>query len=208
MKNGKIEKRTDPALRRQRILLAALQVFAEKGFSAATIPEIAGLAGVAVGTIYLYYHNKRDLFVAVVENQIIAPLKGIFGSETVRDYQSTLRSAFLNRLELMQSNQLAGLVSLMSEIQRDPALKQMFVEKLVQPFMSSMEEYYAQQVDPAKPDQIEPALLVRIIGGIMIGMMVLKGLEGESSPLNQIPVNKAAEQILAFVINGITGQAG
>lgn len=47
----------------QRILEAAIKVFAEQGFFQATIAQIAKEAGVADGTIYLYFKNKDDILV-------------------------------------------------------------------------------------------------------------------------------------------------
>ena len=46
-----------------RILTAAIKVFAEQGFNQATIAQIAREAGVADGTIYLYFKNKDDILV-------------------------------------------------------------------------------------------------------------------------------------------------
>ena len=123
-------KRVNPFLRRQQILQAALQVFTAKGFTAATIPQIANLAGVAAGTIYIYYPSKRDLFVAVVENLDITPLNSILDREAASDFQTTLKSTFQDRVNMLQSDHISGLVSLMGEIQRDPELKKMYVEKL------------------------------------------------------------------------------
>jgi TetR/AcrR family fatty acid metabolism transcriptional regulator len=47
----------------QRILDAAISVFAEQGFFQSTIAQIAKAAGVADGTIYLYFKNKDDILV-------------------------------------------------------------------------------------------------------------------------------------------------
>lgn len=54
------------------IVAAALAVFAEKGFAAARLDEIAARAGVSKGALYLYFETKEDLFRAVV-GQAIAP---------------------------------------------------------------------------------------------------------------------------------------
>lgn len=53
--------------RRQEILWAAAQVFAAKGFHAARMEEVAERAGVAKGTVYLYYPSKEALFLATLE---------------------------------------------------------------------------------------------------------------------------------------------
>ena len=60
-----------------RILKAALQVFAAKGFHEAKISEIARVAGVADGTIYLYFKNKDDILLSVFEAELEAINNGL-----------------------------------------------------------------------------------------------------------------------------------
>jgi AcrR family transcriptional regulator len=48
------------------ILVAANRVFAERGYDEATIAEIAKAAGVAKGTVYLYYRSKREIYFAAL----------------------------------------------------------------------------------------------------------------------------------------------
>ena len=55
--------------RRQQILEAALEIFAEQGFDGATSKEIAERAEVTHGLIYFYFGNKEGLFAAVFEHQ-------------------------------------------------------------------------------------------------------------------------------------------
>jgi AcrR family transcriptional regulator len=63
----------EPKFRRRKadrpaeIVAAAMAVFAEKGFAAARLDEIAARAGVSKGALYLYFETKEDLFRAVVE---------------------------------------------------------------------------------------------------------------------------------------------
>lgn len=54
------------ALQRQRILDAARVVFFRDGFMAANLDEVAERAGVAKGTLYRYFENKAELYVAVL----------------------------------------------------------------------------------------------------------------------------------------------
>ena len=51
----------------ERILNASKQVFAAKGFHESKISEIARTAGVADGTIYLYFKNKDDILISLFE---------------------------------------------------------------------------------------------------------------------------------------------
>ena len=56
--------------KRGRILEAAVRVFADKGFYNAKVSEIARLAGVADGTIYLYFRSKDDLLISIFEDRM------------------------------------------------------------------------------------------------------------------------------------------
>ena len=58
-------KRSDD--KRRRILQAAVKVFARKGYFAARVSEIAQRAGVADGTIYLYFRGKEDILVSLFD---------------------------------------------------------------------------------------------------------------------------------------------
>ena len=55
-------------LRRTQILEAATRVFAEKGYHRATTKDVARAAGMAEGTIYLYFENKSELLIALMEH--------------------------------------------------------------------------------------------------------------------------------------------
>jgi TetR/AcrR family fatty acid metabolism transcriptional regulator len=71
-------RRRPPAARRQRgggdkrerILDAAVRVFARKGFYATRVSEVARAAGVADGTIYLYFKSKDALLVSLFEHRV------------------------------------------------------------------------------------------------------------------------------------------
>ena len=66
--------------RPREICAAALEVFAEKGFAAAKLDEIARRAGVSKGTLYLYFADKEQLFRAVVRNSIAPNVETIISA--------------------------------------------------------------------------------------------------------------------------------
>jgi len=59
---GRTKKDVLSEFRRSELLIAARAVFGRKGFHDASIEEIADMAEVAKGTVYLYYKSKRDLY--------------------------------------------------------------------------------------------------------------------------------------------------
>jgi AcrR family transcriptional regulator len=63
--------------RPREICAAALEIFAEKGFAAARLDEIARRAGVSKGTLYLYFKDKEALFRAVVQSAIAPNIEAV-----------------------------------------------------------------------------------------------------------------------------------
>src|SRR5579859_2577292 len=56
--------------KRERILDAAVRVFASRGFHATRVSDVASAAGVADGTIYLYFKSKDALLVSLFESRV------------------------------------------------------------------------------------------------------------------------------------------
>jgi TetR/AcrR family fatty acid metabolism transcriptional regulator len=56
--------------KRDAILRAAIDVFAERGYFNAQVADVARAAGVAAGTVYLYFKNKDDLLVSIFERSM------------------------------------------------------------------------------------------------------------------------------------------
>src|SRR5436190_18976174 len=62
-------RRNEPAApaKRDAILRAAIDVFAERGYFNAQVADVARAAGVAAGTVYLYFRSKDDLLASIFE---------------------------------------------------------------------------------------------------------------------------------------------
>ena len=78
--------------KRERILLAAERIFARHGFFAARVSEIAKEAGVADGTIYLYFKSKDDLLVSLFEDRIMLLLSTLERELLRVDVEDTLKA--------------------------------------------------------------------------------------------------------------------
>src|SRR5215204_4429634 len=59
-----------PAPKRDAILRAAIDVFAERGYFNAQVADVARAAGVAAGTVYLYFRGKDDLLVSIFDRTV------------------------------------------------------------------------------------------------------------------------------------------
>jgi TetR/AcrR family fatty acid metabolism transcriptional regulator len=81
-----------PAPKRDAILRAAIDVFAERGFFNAQVADVARAAGVAAGTVYLYFRGKDDLLVSIFERTMREALtEGRAAVADIRDPGERLR---------------------------------------------------------------------------------------------------------------------
>ena len=63
-------KRSSQSPKRRQILDAAVKVFAKNGFYNSKVLDIAKEAGVANGTVYLYFPSKDDILISIFEEQM------------------------------------------------------------------------------------------------------------------------------------------
>jgi TetR/AcrR family fatty acid metabolism transcriptional regulator len=88
-----------------KIIEAATRIFAKKGFYSAKVSEIAREAGVADGTIYIYFDNKDDILISLFEEQMQTVLDNMV--EQLRaesDPALKLKRFALTHLRLIQKN--------------------------------------------------------------------------------------------------------
>lgn len=189
------------AKRREQILKAASEIFSRKGFATATIPEIAKSAGVAAGTIYIYYSSKRELFLAVIKNTIINPsLLNLLTKINGPEVDITFRRVMQNRLDLLDNETMLRIPSLMGEIMHDPELKALWRDQFIHPMMSQMEGIYHKT---SVSESMEPAIAVRVVAGLIVGFLMLRIMEGEASPLNKLPKDRIAAALANFIMHGL-----
>lgn len=103
--NGGGEAPAEAGGKRERILDAAVRVFAEQGFYHAKVAQIAQLAGVADGTIYLYFKSKDDLLISLFEDrmtEVNAQLREAL--DEARDAIDRLKRVIRLHLALVEQN--------------------------------------------------------------------------------------------------------
>lgn len=80
---------------RQKIMESAMVIFARKGFFKTTVEDIARSAKVAKGTVYLYFKDKSDIYISIIEEQLksaLADLKEI-NSENLKSSEKLKKIA-------------------------------------------------------------------------------------------------------------------
>jgi TetR/AcrR family fatty acid metabolism transcriptional regulator len=95
----------------ERILDAAISVFAESGFFNARVSDIADRAGVAAGTVYLYFRNKEEILMAAINRPFVAFLERARSElVSIGDPRARLRRLAFLHLDALGSNRSLAVV--------------------------------------------------------------------------------------------------
>lgn len=120
--------------RPQEITEAALAAFAEKGYAATRVDEVAKRAGVSKGLLYLYFKTKEDLFKAVIRSFVVPRIDELTAIIDSSDLTSEefLRGPFLEFVKTLPGSPISILVRLMiSEGPKHPDLLQFYWDNVV-----------------------------------------------------------------------------
>jgi AcrR family transcriptional regulator len=135
-------RRREQKLRRQKeILEAAFKVFAAHGYEAARIDDVALQAGIAKGTIYLYFRDKERLFQAVVRNLIPKRFDALV--ETLPGPPAVLLRALLSQMymNVVGNEKVRSIVRmLVAESGRFPQLAEIYHKEIIVPGMRAMRQ--------------------------------------------------------------------
>ena len=127
--------------RQEEILAAALKVFSAHGYDAARIDDVARRAGIAKGTIYLYFRDKEQLFRAVVRGLVPKRFDALAGS-----FQGTgeqLLRELLSRMysQVVRSEKARSIVRLLiAESGRFPQLSEIYHREIIAPGMRAVRQ--------------------------------------------------------------------
>lgn len=167
--------RADGALARQRLLQAALTLFAEKGFAKASTREIAEAAQCNLAAINYYFADKRGLYQAVL-SEAICDASGeeaavgcaAGGMLAAADMDQALQEFFRGFLQPLKQGEKVRLVTKLHfrEIIEPSGLMQEFCDTLIRPLHEAMRGLLARhfQVSMDEPDLVRLALAIQGMG--------------------------------------------
>ncbi|WP_102264663.1 TetR/AcrR family transcriptional regulator [Mesobacillus jeotgali] len=194
--------------KQKKIIISAIESFADKGYSATSTSEIAKKAGVAEGTIFRHYKTKKDLLLAIV-----APVMAKFVAPfIIKDLQKVLHQDYehfedfltamlLNRRDFLVKN-LATVKILVQEIPFHPELKELFKEhiaiKVYAQFIKLVEHYQAKgQIIDIPAYSVFRMTFSTIFGYLIARYMILPEADWDDEA--------ETERTIQFIMHGLAG---
>lgn len=190
-----------------RIVTTARKLFAENGYRGTTTAELARCAGVAEGTIYRYFKDKKDLFVACVEPAIREVVRretavGVTGTPRQR-----LRERLIERMRVVREH-MDVFAILLTESRQHPEILQLLVSQALesvppedlQLLQAAMENGVLKR--PPNPLILNVGLTAAMWAMLFMGPMAEQLFAGWPAPVR---LDRLEEDLADFVCDALLG---
>ena len=187
----------------QRILKAAVKVFAEKGFYNSRVSEIAKEANVADGTIYLYFKNKDDILISLFEEefgQIVENMRKELEKE--KDPLQKIRIFAITHLSIVSKQQQLGEVLGVEVRQSSKFMK----EYINNPFIEYLNLIRSIVIEGQEKGFIRKDLTPGIMKRALFGALDEMARYWVLSTKKKHSINEAALQISEVFIRGVMSE--
>lgn len=185
--------------RRKEILRAATESFSLFGYKATTISQVAKLANVGKGTIYLFFKNKEELFREIIKNLIQDMERA--ANEVIQEnqpFQENVHRALYRLLEFRLEHQLT--IKLFQE-QRDIGTP--IVQNMLQKLEESILKFIQEKVEKAMEKNEIKTCDSEVIAFLLLQIYVALIFDWEK---NREPLNKdeIAEIFESYIFKGLS----
>lgn len=189
------------------ILNAAIKIFSEKGYNAATTSEIAKEAGVSEGTIFRYYRSKKDLLEKMIitsaktisDSVVKERLNKIIEENEGKKSEEILKAIILDRIDLVEKNKDIFKVVL-TELQYHTDLRESLIQNMVYAGKDILVKFIEDGILKDEYKNINILIALRSL----VGMIVTYIIQSTFFPdLIKLDKEKQVEEIVNIFLYGI-----
>jgi TetR/AcrR family transcriptional regulator, fatty acid metabolism regulator protein len=185
--------------KRERILRAAIDVFAESGYFNAKVTDIAKAAGVADGTIYLYFDGKEELLTTIFREHTRNYLQSLERDlAPVRRPEERIRIAIRHHLETLGRDRALAVVAQV-ELRHSIKYMSLLSHQEVGDYLGILRKIVEQgQADGVFRRTLHPQLVAKALFGVLDEMVTSWVLSDKEYALAD-----QADGVADFVLNGV-----
>ena len=185
--------------KRERILRASVDVFAQNGYFNAKVSEIAKAAGVADGTIYLYFDGKEDLLVTIFREHTRSYLQSLERDlSTISRPEDRMRVTIRHHLETLGRDRALAIVSQV-ELRHSLKFMSLLSQQEVADYLNILRKIVEHgQSEGVFRRNLHPALVAKAVFGVLDEMVTSWILSDKDYALAD-----QSEQIADLILTGL-----
>lgn len=158
-----------PEDRPAQILDAALEAFGQNGLAGTRLDDIARLAGLSKGTIYLYFTNKDDLFREVIRGKIAEMVSTVSGAIQGESGLEKLRSLLPVLWSALRTRTFETVYRLIyAELNQFPDLTQFYAEEVAGQITRLLAEVLREGMETGEFRKMDPIVAARMVISLYI----------------------------------------
>ncbi|WP_375592019.1 TetR/AcrR family transcriptional regulator [Chitiniphilus eburneus] len=195
------------AARPQEILEAALDVFAEKGYAAAKVEDIARHAGVTRGTPYLYFKNKEEIFAALIRELLLPKIAFGHSLMAERGLTASQRLGKLVRTWWAEvgATRLSALPKLMiAEARNFPDVAQLYHDEFIAPGQALMQRVLEEGIASGEFRPVAADLAVHVISAPIVMLMIWQHTFAPCCVGQEVDPQLYLETLLDLLLRGLS----
>jgi AcrR family transcriptional regulator len=193
--------------RRAELCEVALKLWAERGFDQTSVEAIAGEAGLAKGTFYLYFESKEALFEEVFRrNSLVPNVQALIGDLQTRSFEDAVRTFVRGAWRHLCGHRELVLVAL-RELPTHLGQVQQLVERVLVPANRLLAAYLEQRIDPARARELSLVISGRGLLGMLIFVFLTQEVLGAGRflPASEEEITSTLAELF---LRGVAGGAG
>ena len=187
--------------KKELILKASSEIFSKTGFGAATIRQIAGAAGVAVGTIYVYFKNKDDILHELL-NRHKEEHYLLFDKMSALKPEKAIKFFYEDRFKSL--SKLNNLISIfMFEVTRDKKLRGIIHKKIFEAINEKMKTFFKTAIEKKKIRDFKDIEVLSVLMLSIVSSIVSWKECVFSKQLKGITYERFADAVTDLAMNGL-----
>lgn len=174
-----------PRDNRAAILEAALKTFAERGFHAATLEDIADAAGITKGTIYWYFKTKEALLSAIVERYSVFPDVTQLAMRAIEGEDEEQLVAIASKLLATAEEHVNVVRMAICEAQHFPEVRDMMAKEILGKLYPLFGQYLQQRIQAGVFRPVNPVLVTQTFVSTLVMFALARHTLAEQFPLSR-----------------------
>ena len=189
--------------RRDQILDAAMQVFAQKGFTRATNKDIAREAGITPGLIYYYFDSKEDLLKTIIETRSPAQLMTTLPPQVFElPPEIFMRMLILRALSIIETDQFIQLTRMiLPEVVHNTELEPI-IFPMIRRLLEFLGTYFEVQMEKGALRRVDGVLTAQVMVGSVFIFVLRRQILHDPIAL-EYSHEQIAEVVSETVLQGI-----